>query len=174
MPQTVILLADIPGVGQVGDQKKVKDGFARNYLIPERLAVFATPNMLKKFDRQKEKLMANREKQFSQSKSLGDKLSKVGLVFERVIGPGGKLFGSVSPIDIANELTKQGARVEKKSILMNGPLKSVGDHTVRVRVHSQVIIDVPVKIIGLEMKKSSEHEAAPEEIAVYGQPDDIY
>lgn len=164
MSQSVILIADVPGLGQLGDECKVKEGFARNFLIPERLAIYATPNALKKFERQKQKLESEREKNLTRSRSLADKVGKAGLVFERPVGQGGRLFGAVTALDIAQELSKQGATIEKKSILMNGAIKSVGDHQIRVRLHSQVIVDVPVKVVGLESKKSSEHEEHAEQL----------
>ncbi len=157
MSQSVILVSDVPGLGQLGDLCKVKDGFARNYLIPQKLAVFATADAVKRFERQKAKLESEREKQLGRSKSLAEKISKVGLVFERTVGQGGRLFGSVTPMDIALELSKQEISVEKKSILMNGAIRTTGDHTIRVRIHSQVVVDVPVKVVAVETKKSSEH-----------------
>jgi len=174
MPQSVILLSDVPGLGQVGDLCKVKDGYARNYLLPHQLALVATPNAMKRFERQKEKLLAAREKQLQFSKGLGEKLAKLGLVFERPVGPNGRLFGSVTPLDIVTELSKQGATVEKKSVLMHGPIKAIGDHMVRVRVHSQVVVDVPVKVIGLEVKKkegAEELEVPPEASAATAAPE---
>jgi large subunit ribosomal protein L9 len=160
MPHSVILLSDVPGLGQVGEIHKVKVGYARNYLIPKRLAIFATADALKRFEKQKEKILVAREKQISHSKGLAEKLSKVGLVFERTLGPGGRLFGSVSPYDIVTELAKLGLSVEKRSVLMHAALKTTGDHVVRIRIHSQVVVDVPVKIIGKEMNKA--HEPATE------------
>jgi large subunit ribosomal protein L9 len=80
MAQQLILTSDVPGLGQVGDQVKVKEGYARNYLIPQRLAVLATPNTVKRFERQKEKLAAARDAQLAQAKAVAEKLSKVGLV----------------------------------------------------------------------------------------------
>lgn len=176
MAQSVILLSDVPGLGQLGDHCKVKEGFARNYLIPQRLAMYSTPDALKRYERQKTKLAQEREKQLGRSKTLAEKLSQVGLVFDRPVGQGGRLFGSVTPLDIAAELSKQGASVEKKSILMNGPIKTVGDHTIRVRIHSQVIVDVPVKVIGRETKKTSEHPDHPESLVEtpLAQADDDY
>lgn len=157
MPQSVILTSDVPGLGQLGDLCKVKDGYAQNYLIPQRLAIPASPDAVKRFERQKAKFQAEREKQLENSRTMAEKLSKVGLVFERPVGQGGRLFGSVTSIDIAIELGKQGISVEKKSILMNGHIKTAGDHGIRVRLHSQVVVDVPVKVIGLEAQKTSEH-----------------
>lgn len=164
MAQSVILISDVPGLGQLGDTCKVKEGFARNYLIPQRLAMVATPDALRRFERQKEKLAEARTKQLERSKSFAEKISQVGLVFDRPVGQGGRLFGSVTPLDIAAELSKQGVSVEKKSILMNGPIRSVGDHTIRVRIHSQVVVDVPVKVVGREAKKTSEHPEHPESL----------
>jgi len=158
MPQNVILISDVPGLGQVGDQCRVKEGYLRNYLLPHNLALRATPDALKRFELQKTKLMAAREKQLKFSQTLAEKLGKVGLVFERPVGPNGRLFGSVTPMDIVTELAKQGASVEKRSVLMNGPLKAAGDHNIRVRVHSQVVVDLPVKVVGIEVKKGSGSE----------------
>ena len=157
MAQQVILTSDVPGLGQVGDLCKVKDGYARNYLLPQRLAVVASANAVKKFELQKEKLAAARESQLTEARNVAEKLSKVGLEFERPVGEGGRLFGSVSSLDIATELARQGATVEKRSILMTGPIKTTGDHAIRVRIHSKVIIDIPVKVSGIQTEKKSEH-----------------
>lgn len=178
MPQEVILLTDVPGLGQVGDSKTVKDGYARNYLIPQELAVPANANIKKRFERQKSKLEQARVDQLAQAKAQAERVSKVGLVFERTVGQGGRLFGAVTPLDIAQEIGKQGATVEKKSILMSGPIKTVGTHQIRVRIHSQVIVDVPVNVIPLETKKGSEHaehaEQALEEATPFAEADDDY
>lgn len=157
MPQSVILVSDVPGLGQLGDLCKVKEGYARNYLIPQKLAVFATNDAVKKFEKQKAKLDSKKEEVLTRSKGLAEKLAKVGLVFERPVGQGGRLFGSVTAMDISDELAKQKVSVEKKSILMNGAIRTTGEQVVRVRLHSQVIVDVPVKVVGLETKKNSEH-----------------
>ncbi len=157
MPMNIILTSDVPGLGQMGEAHKVKDGYARNYLIPRQLAIVATKDALKRFEKQKEKIANARAKQLDESKGVGEKLSKVGLVFERTLGPGGRLYGSVTPLDIALELAKNGVEVDKKSILMHTALKSTGEHVVRVRIHSQVVVDVPVKVVGRESTKAEEH-----------------
>lgn len=156
MAQNIILLSDVPGLGQVGDRCKVKDGYARNYLFPEKLAVLATQNIINKTERQKEKLEAHRKKQLGEAQKVAETLSKVGLVFERPVGLGGRLFGSVTPFDIMTEMTKQGATIEKRSILMDGPIRTAGDHKIRVRVHSKVVVDIPVVVKAMEEKKSDE------------------
>ncbi len=163
MPQQLILTSDVPGLGQVGDQVKVKDGYARNYLIPQRLAVLASANAIKKYERQKEKVSAERDQQLTRANGLSEKLSKVGLVFERSVGQGGRLFGSVTSLDIATELGRQGATVEKRSILMTGAIRTVGDHAIRVRIHSKVVIDIPVKVVGMQTETKSEHPEHYEE-----------
>jgi large subunit ribosomal protein L9 len=174
MPMNVILVSDVPGLGEVGEAHKVKDGYARNFLIPRHLAILATPDALKRIEKQKAKIIATREKQLETSKTVAGKLSKVGLVFERTLGPGGRLYGSVTPHDIAAELAKSGVSVEKKSILMHSALKNVGDSVVRVRIHSQVVVDVPVKIIGKALNKNDEHQpaAVTEEETPFGVADD--
>ena len=159
MAQSLILVADVPGLGQPGDVCKVKDGYARNYLLPNRLALRATPDAIKRFEHQKEKLAAEREKQLARSQSMAEKISKIGLVFERPVGPGGRLFGSVTPLDIVTEMGRHQTSIEKKSVLMNGAIKSLGDHTVRVRLHSKVVVDIPVKVTAIEDKKKTEIDA---------------
>ena len=163
MPQQLILTSDVPGLGQVGDQVKVKDGYARNYLIPQRLAVLASANAIKKYERQKEKVSAERNAQLERANGVSEKLSKVGLVFERPVGQGGRLFGSVTSLDIANELGRQGATVEKRSILMTAAIRTAGDHAIRVRIHSKVVIDIPVKVVGMQTETKSEHPEHYEE-----------
>ena len=157
MAQEVILVSDVPGLGQVGDVRTVKDGYARNYLIPKKLALVSTPNTKRRFELQKEKLEAQRKEHFERAKAQSERVGKVGLVFERSVGQGGRLYGAVTPMDVANELNKQGAAIEKRSILMSGPIKSLGEHTIRVRLHSKIVVDVPVKVVPLESKKTSEH-----------------
>jgi len=163
MPQQLILTSDVPGLGQVGDVCKVKDGYARNYLLPQRLAILATPDAIKRVERQKSKLTAARDSQLEHAKGVAEKLSKVGLEFERQVGQGGRLFGSVTSQDIAVELARQGASVEKRSILMNGSIRTTGDHAIRVRIHSAVIVDIPVKVVGLRTESKSEHAEHVEE-----------
>jgi large subunit ribosomal protein L9 len=175
MPQEVILISDVPGLGQLGEQHKVKEGYARNYLIPRKLAIFATGDALKRFEKQKAKLVAAREKQLETSKTLAEKIAKVGLVFERTLGAGGRLYGSVTPHDIANELARQGVSVEKKSVLMHAALKSTGDHTIRVRIHSKVVVDLPIKIVGKEANKAEGAVDVPvmeEDTTPFGVADD--
>ena len=169
MAQSVILVTDVPGLGQIGEERKVKNGYARNYLLPRKLAVPSTPDTLRRFEKQKEKIEAERQKQLAASQGLAEKVTKVGLVFERPVGQGGRLFGSVTPLDIVSELSRQGITVEKKSVLMHGPLKAVGDQVIRVRLHSKVIVDVPVKVVGIEINKANEstvEEPLPTDFAV--------
>lgn len=173
MPVQIVLTSDVPGLGQVGEIRKVKDGYARNYLLPQQLAVRATANIIKKFELQKEKIAIERAKYLKGAEDLSAKLAKVGLVFERPVGPGGRLFGSVTAFDIATELSKQGVSVEKKSVLMDSALKSLGDHRIRVRIHSKVMVDVPVTINAIQQKETEGIHAMVEEELVYGQEEDI-
>ena len=158
MSQSVILLADVPGLGQIGEQKNVKDGFARNFLLPNHLAVIATQNAINRAEKQKEKIEGERTKLLEKAKKLAEKISQVGLEFQKPMGQGGKIFGSVTSLDIASGLAQQGVTVERKSILMDGPLKTPGDQKIRVRIHSQVVVDVPVKIQGIQANKPTTQE----------------
>lgn len=158
MSLSVILKTDVPGLGQVGDKKNVKDGYARNYLIPRGLAEYSTINATKKFENQKKRIESKRNELLEGAKKLAESVTQVGLVFERAVGQAGRLFGSVTHMDVAEEFARQGARLERKSILMDGPIRTTGEHKIRVRLHSQVIVDIPVKIVGVETQKKSDDE----------------
>jgi large subunit ribosomal protein L9 len=145
----VILLEKVHNLGNLGDVVKVKDGYARNFLIPQHAARRATPAAIKEFEDRRaelEKLAADR---LANAQALGEKMSGRTVHITQKAGVDGRLFGSVTNADIADALNRIDFKVTKGQIRMpNGPLKTVGEHTVTVAPHSDVVAEVKVVVLG--------------------------
>lgn len=133
----VILTEDIPSLGKVGEVVKVREGYGRNYLLPNKKALVANSKNIKALEAQKKMIEANAAKNLASAEAVAKRLSELMLTFEREAGEENRLFGSVTNKDIAEELAKQGVPVDKHLIHMEHPLKTVGDHEVEVKLHSQ-------------------------------------
>jgi len=145
----VILLKKVAKVGALGDKVKVKDGYARNFLIPTGQARRATAQALAEFEANRAKLEQEDAATLAQAQALGEKLSGITVKLSQKAGVDGRLFGSVTNRDVSSELSKQGFDVEKSQVrLPNGPLKNVGDYTVSVNLHTDVTVDVNVSVLG--------------------------
>jgi large subunit ribosomal protein L9 len=145
----IILLEKVVNLGNLGDIVKVKDGFARNFLIPQRKARRATEANKAEFAAKRADLEKAAAEKLSASQVIGEKLNGLVLAMPAKAGVDGRLFGSVTNFDIAEALAKQGYTVEKAQIrLPNGPLKLVGDHAVSVALHTDVVVDVTVSVVG--------------------------
>jgi large subunit ribosomal protein L9 len=145
----VILLKKVAKVGSLGDKVKVKDGYARNFLIPSGQARRATAQALAEFEANRAKLEQEDAATLAQAQALGEKLSGITVKLSQKAGVDGRLFGSVTNRDVSSELSKQGFDVEKSQVrLPNGPLKNVGDYTVSVNLHTDVTVDVNVSVLG--------------------------
>jgi large subunit ribosomal protein L9 len=128
---------------------KVKDGYARNFLIPTGRARRATSNAIAEFEARRAELEKVAAAKHAEAAALGEKLSAVTLKLSQKAGVDGRLFGSVTNHDVAEELNKQGFAVNKSQVRMpNGPLKLVGDYTVSVHLHTDVTVDVNVSVLG--------------------------
>ena len=150
----VILLEKIENVGGIGDQVKVKPGFARNYLIPKGKATLATPENIAKFETRRADLEAKAQAELDAAKARAAGLEGKVLTLEANAGPEGKLFGSIGTIDIAAACAALGVEVERSELrLPEGPLRVVGEHEIEVHLHSDVSIPLTVVI------KASEAEA---------------
>ena len=144
----VILLDRIAKLGNLGEVVRVRDGYARNFLIPKGLAKRATQKVIADFDRQKEELEQKALDKLKKAKELGAKLS--GLVVEIVqkAGVDGRLFGSVTNQDIVEKLGNNGIEITKSQVNMpEGPIKSAGDHLIRVSPHSEVVVELTIKVV---------------------------
>jgi len=144
----VILLEKVGKLGNLGDVVKVKDGFARNYLIPTKLARRATEAAIKEFETKRADLEKAAQAKLDAAKSLGEQLSGKTVRIVQKAGVDGRLFGSVTNFDIADGLTKMGLAVQKSQVRMpSGPLKTVGEHVVSVSPHGDVVAEVTVQVV---------------------------
>jgi large subunit ribosomal protein L9 len=144
----VILLEKVANLGQLGDVVRVKDGFARNYLIPHGKARRATPENLAEFEKRRTELEKNQAQALAAAQEKGAKLDGLSVQIAQKAGVDGKLFGSVTNFDIAEALGKQGFEVSKSAIRMpQGPLKAVGEHPLKVALHTDVIVTVTVSVV---------------------------
>ncbi len=142
----VILLQDVSGVGKKGDVVKVKDGYARNYLIPRKFALPATPGNLKMVREQMtlhEERSARRKKE---AEDIKQRLKKVTLKIAMPAGEDGKLFGSVTTRDIEKLLRKKRFQIDHKRIELDEPIKHLGQYKVRIRLHPEVIGEVTLSV----------------------------
>ena len=145
----VILLEKVVNLGNLGDVVKVKDGYARNYLIPQRIARRATEEAVKEFETKRAELEAAAAAKLAAAQEQGEKLSGLIVQILQKSGVDGRLFGSVTNYDIAEALTKQGFEIHKSLVRMpQGPFKAVGDYPVSIALHTDVIVDVTVSVLG--------------------------
>ncbi|MEA3119217.1 MAG: large subunit ribosomal protein [Paraburkholderia sp.] len=145
----IILLEKVVNVGNLGEVVKVKDGFARNFLIPQKLARRATKEAIAEFELRRAELEKVAAEKHAAAQALGEKMSGLTVQIAQKAGVDGRLFGSVTNADIAETLTKQGFAAEKSQVRMPmGPLKTVGDHSVQVALHTDVVVDVTVSVLG--------------------------
>jgi large subunit ribosomal protein L9 len=145
----IILLEKVVNVGNLGDVVKVKDGYARNFLIPQRMARRATASAVAEFEVKRAELEKAAAAKLAASQAQGDKLNAMTISIAQKAGVDGRLFGSVTNFDIAEALTKQGFPVEKAQVRMpTGPLKTTGDHPVAVALHTDVVVEITVAVVG--------------------------
>ena len=145
----VILLEKVVNLGGLGDVVKVKDGFARNFLIPQGKAKRATPENLAEFETRRADLEKTQTEQFTAAQERGAKIEGLTLQIVRKAGVDGRLFGSVTTYDIAEALQSLGHEVERAAIrLPQGPLKAIGDYDIALALHGDVVVHVKVSVLG--------------------------
>ena len=145
----IILLDKVVNLGNLGEIVKVKDGYARNFLIPSGRARRATEANKAAFEAKRVELEKAAAAKLAESQAHGEKLHGTSVKLTQKAGVDGRLFGSVTNHDIAQELTKQGFPVAKSQVrLPNGPLKTTGDHAVNVALHTDVLVDITVTVYG--------------------------
>ena len=145
----IILLDKVVNLGNLGDLVKVKDGYARNFLIPSGRARRATIAAKAEFEAKRAELEKAAAEKLAASQADGEKLAGKVFKLTQKAGVDGRLFGSVTNGDIADELNKQGYKVVKSQVrLPNGPIKTIGDNTVSVALHTDVVVDVTVSVYG--------------------------
>ena len=144
----VILLEKVVNLGNLGDVVRVKDGYARNFLIPQRMARRATEAAIAEFEAKRADLEKVAAEKLAAAQASGEKLSGLKVEVAQKAGVDGRLFGSVTNFDIADALAKQGFTVEKSQVrLPQGPLKTTGEFAVAVALHTDVVVDVTVAVV---------------------------
>jgi large subunit ribosomal protein L9 len=145
----VILLDKVVNLGNLGEIVKVKDGYARNYLIPQGRARRATEANKAEFEAKRVELEKAAAAKLAEMQKQGEKLAGTTIKLTQKAGVDGRLFGSVTNFDIAEELGKQGYKIAKAQVRMpNGPIKTVGDSSVSIALHTDVVVDINVTVLG--------------------------
>lgn len=142
----VILREEVYNLGKGGEVVTVRDGYGRNYLLPKGLAIAATEKNVKQLAHERRVIAERNAKLAKDSQAIADKLAKLNITIERQAGDGGKLFGSVSTRDIDEAVRALGVTIDRKKIVIEHPIKSVGDYTLDVKLSQGVVAKLKVKI----------------------------
>ena len=143
----LLLKEDVTGLGFCGDEVEVKDGYGRNFLIPNGKALLATPKNLKQFKHQKSIVNGRLKKVKAAADALAQEIGKVTCTLKKKVGDQGKLFGSVTTQEISESLRAQGVELDRRKIQLGDPIKSPGDFEVSVKLHSDVTAKVKVIVM---------------------------
>ena len=152
----VILRDHVENVGKRGEVVKVADGYARNFLLPRKLALVATPGNLKQVARERVKFDALEAVERTAAEDLASRLNGIQVVISRKVGETGALYGSVTSADVADALAKQGFEIDKRKIGLREPIKNLGEKTVPVKLHPTVTVQLPIRVAA-----EGKPEAAP-------------
>jgi large subunit ribosomal protein L9 len=166
MAMKVILRADVDKLGQLGKIVNVKPGYGRNYLIPKGLAMEATASNLKVFENERRKLQAQVDTVRSQAQELADKISKARVVIPVRVGEGDKLYGSVTTSAIGDALTEMGIDFDRKKLVLDEPIRSLGEYTLKVRLHPEVKTELTVAVV----RHGQEEQQVPAQSAAESEP----
>lgn len=145
----VILLEKVSNLGNLGDVVRVRDGFARNYLIPQKIARRATDAALKEFEARRAELEKQQAERLAAAQATGEKLNNFQLKMSQKAGVDGRLFGSVTTMDIAAALQEAGFSVVKSQVrLPDGAIKAVGEFPAQVALHADVVVEITINVLG--------------------------
>jgi large subunit ribosomal protein L9 len=143
----VLLMQNVPGIGNAGEVKKVADGYARNYLLPRKLAVVASQSAVKQAEAIKQAVLRREAKTRAEAQELAKIIEQVTLTFRAKAGEGDRLFGSITSADIVESLAREkGITVDKRKIDLDSPLKELGTHQVAIKLHPEVSAKVAVVV----------------------------
>ncbi len=143
---TILLREDIEHVGGRGEIVKVKAGFARNYLLPQSLATLATKGNVKQIEQEREALLKRAAVEKATADAQREQMGTISLSFERKSGEAGALFGSVTSMDIAEALKAKGYEIDRRKIVLKDAIKETGEYLVKVKLHREVTLEVPVTV----------------------------
>lgn len=160
----IILRADVENLGRLGDIVDVRPGYGRNYLIPQGFAMLASPSNIKNFELERKKLQAKMDEIRAAAQNLSEKLANYNLKITMRVGENNKLYGAVTAHTIADLLIAEGFEVDRRRVLLETPIRVLGEYPVRVRLHADVIPTVNVFVIAEERgEQVSSQESSSEE-----------
>lgn len=142
----ILLLEDMENLGARGQIVRVKAGYGRNYLLPRKMALEATPGNQKMIEQQRKALLKREAAERTAAQTKADALKSLELVFDRKVGEHGILYGSVTALDVAVEMAKKGYEVDKRRVVLKDPIKSEGEFEVTVKLHREVSVTVKVTV----------------------------
>jgi large subunit ribosomal protein L9 len=157
----VLLVKPVDGLGGEGDQVKVRAGYARNFLLPRKIAVSLNAANRKHIDALKKRRAEREQTELSGAQDLAKKLEKTSLAFAVKTGEGGKMFGAVTAQDVHEKLTASGIELDKRKIHLFTPVKTLGKHTVKVKLHPDVTVELPFDVVSENPIEAAPAEAAP-------------
>jgi large subunit ribosomal protein L9 len=169
---TILLREDIDELGGRGEIVKVRSGYARNYLLPKGLATLATKGNVKQIEQERAALLKKAAVEKATAEAQREQMGVIELSFERQAGEHGTLFGSVTSMDIAEALQQKGYEVERRKIVLRHPIKETGDYTVKVRLHREVLLDVPVHVTAIGGEEAAAEEPKAEKKTRRGKKKD--
>jgi large subunit ribosomal protein L9 len=143
----IVLLEDVPTLGRAGDTVKVSDGYGRNYLIPRKKAILATDKNIKNLEHQKRQIQQQLGNRKKDAERMAEQIEKLSCTFAKTVGESGKLFGSVTSMEIENYLKENGIDVGRKKILMEEPIKNLGMFTIPIKIHPEVTANLKVWVV---------------------------
>lgn len=146
----VILREDVEKLGKIGDLVKVADGYARNFLVPGKKAIEATPKNLNAMNHAKKMVSDRLRKLKKEAAADADRIKSLSVTIKAKVGEEGKLFGSVTSMDIVEAMKAQGVVIDKRKLVLDEPIKRLGDFTITVKLHSDVTADFKVSVVGEE------------------------
>jgi large subunit ribosomal protein L9 len=159
MSTQIILTATIDKLGGQGDTIAVADGYARNYLLPQGKAILATKGNLRRIEELKKRRAEELAAELEQAKNAAKKLAKMTITIAREAGQDGRLFGSVTAADISDALRAQGIEVDRKKIVLEHPLRVVGEHEVEIKLHAEAPVQLKVSVVSSDDAKKAEQTA---------------
>ena len=159
----VLLVKPVDGLGGEGDQVKVRAGYARNYLLPRKIAVSLNASNQKHVDALKKRRAEREQQELSGAQEVAKKLEKTSLAFVVKTGEGGKMFGAITANDIHEKLVASGIELDKRKIHLFNPVKTLGKHDVKIKLHADVTIDLPFDVVSENPIEPVATEAAPAE-----------
>jgi len=170
MPMNVILLERVPKLGQMGDVVKVKPGFARNYLLPQKKALRASKDNLARFEQERAQLEAQNLKRREEAERVAERVTGLSVVIIRQAGESGSLYGSVSARDVAEATTAAGLTINRQQVALEHPIKTLGLSRVRVALHPEVFLPVVVNVA--RSQEEAERQARGERIGAEAEEEE--